>query len=297
MAVAGEVAVEEVGKVVLGCPAALVVDADGIEAAEFGVVVVEGVLQFGEIGAAVLVDAGGVFGKQFVKGTDLRIRPVGAQGGVAVFQGVLVALPGGKEAGFGVKEAVVGKAPAMFGALVDEGEVVGVDDFDGQQGGELAQVFQVFAVEAQAVFVRAFFHAETPCLSVARQGSDEAKPAFVVGDDVAGLVFAEGFAAPQGVERFEECGFAGAVVAADEVDVGMEGERLLAEVAKVFGSTCCTASVTARSQCLQVMSGIWNRIIASLMWTGRRCAGFRDDATLAACAFYSATHGFASNVA
>ena len=203
LAVAGEVGVEEFGKAAVAVPAALVVDVDGVESAEFGMVAVEAGGEVVEVAAAQGVDGARVFVEEFVPGADLGVRPVGAQRGVAVFQGVLVALPGGQEGVFGVEQAVVGKAPPVFGALVDEGEVVGVDDFYRQEAGELAQVFEVLPVGAQAVFARGFFQSDLVFLSASVQAGDKAQVMFVVADDVAGLVFAEGFSPSEQVDGFE----------------------------------------------------------------------------------------------
>ena len=77
-------------------------------------------------------------------------------------------------------------------------------------------------VGAQAVFARGFFQSDLVFLSASVQAGDKAQVMFVVADDVAGLVFAEGFSPSEQVDGFEERGFAGAVRALDEVDVRVE---------------------------------------------------------------------------
>ena len=215
LAVAFVVGGELCGEIVAR-PAALVVDVDGVKAAEFGVVGIECLFEGGEVGAAVGVDAAAGFAKDVVPGGEIGGAPVLPQRGVAVFQGVVVALPVGEEGGVVVVEAVVEVAAAVFRTLVDEGEVVAVEYLVWGEGGKIAQGFEVFAVETQAVFARAFFDAEQVFAPAALDAGDEAQVRFVVVDEVTGLVFAEAFTAPQEVEGFEQGGFAAAVVAADE---------------------------------------------------------------------------------
>ena len=69
------------------------------------------------------------------------------------------------------------------------------------------------------MFARAFFDAEQVFAPDALDAGEEAQVRFVVVDEVAGLVFAEAFAAPQEVEGFEQGGFAAAVVAGEVNDL------------------------------------------------------------------------------
>ena len=134
---------------------------------------------------------------------DVFVRPLLAQGGVAVFKGVLVVLPSLEEVAVVVEESVVGKAAAVFGSLVDEGEVVAVDDLNGDELGEFAEAAQVFAVKAQEVVAAVAFYAEQVAAAVAVQFGDKAEVVLSVADDVASLAFAEGFAASEHVESFQ----------------------------------------------------------------------------------------------
>ena len=194
--VAFVVGVEQRGERLSGWPAALVVDVDALIAAQFGVVGVEGVFEFFEVGAAQGVDLCAGFAEDVVPGREVGGAPVLAQRGVAVFQRVVVALPGGEEGGVVVVEAVVEVATAVFGALVDVGEVVAVQDLYRGERGEGGEVFQVLAVQSQAVFARAFFDAEQVFFAVFFDAGDEAEIGRVVGDEVARLVFTEGFPRP-----------------------------------------------------------------------------------------------------
>ena len=201
--VAFVVGIEQRSERLSGWPAALVVDVDAVKAAQFGVVGVERRFECGEVCLTQRVNLFAGFAEDAVPGAEVGRAPVLPQRGVAVFQRVVVALPGGEEGGAVVIEAVVEVAAAVFRALVDMGEVVAVQDLYRGEGGEGGEVFQVLSVQAQAVFARAFFDAEQVFFAVFFDAGDEAQVGLVVGDEVARLVFAEAFAASQEVDAFE----------------------------------------------------------------------------------------------